>query len=133
MDEGELWPGPEWPEMPVLLECAGEDGSGWGHQRSPSTYILWVWESGEWREVARAASVGREWTWDLEQAARRALGQGKRRPPEIDPAAVRERVARVLEAELEGLDQAGQAEVLSAVHDELAARIVGERAWRAAA
>jgi hypothetical protein len=98
-------------------------------------YILWVFDAGagEWREVARAMSVGREWTWELEEAAKRALGQGKRREGQIDLVVVRRRIVEVLEGALDGLDQASQAEVLSAVHDELAARIVGEGWWRRAA
>ena len=63
----------------------------------------------------------------------RALGQGRRRAAEIDLTEVRRRIVRALEQELEGLDAARQAEVLSVAHDELAARIVGERQWRRAA
>jgi hypothetical protein len=52
IDDAELWPGEEWPAVPLLLECAGRDfaapmrriASGFGGKRRPIIHILWRYE-----------------------------------------------------------------------------------------
>ncbi len=129
IEEAALWPGPEYPAVPVLLECAGALESGWGHRRMPLTYILWRYEprgEGElaWRELARAASVGPEWADDLARAARRALaplGPGQAAP---DAWAISARVLAAIELAMADLDPGVEAEVMSLVYDQVAARVV---------
>jgi len=124
LKECELWPAADYPEVPLLLECAGSDGSGWGHPRAPCVYILWRWEqaAGAWRELARAASVNRDWTEDLGPIAKRQLEPP--RPVLVDPRAAVGRMMATLEHELEPLDRQAQRVVLLAAYDQVAARVV---------
>lgn len=125
MDEAELWPAPQYPAVPVLLECAGSDGRGWGHRRSANTYILWLYErtSGEWAELARAVGQAWEWCYILGPVAARVLAQQLpiRPPAEIGPLA--ERIRSLLEGELSNLPPEDRSKVLGLLHDQLAARL----------
>jgi hypothetical protein len=69
---GHLWlDGPLYPPGAVIqlsdktgnlvLECAGPESAGRGHNRSEVLWILWRWERGDWRECGRALAIGREW------------------------------------------------------------------------
>lgn len=75
--ESELCPGPEYPRTPVLLEHAGIAEAGWGHRRSTQLYVLWRYEreTGEWKELARAAGYGEDWACYLIPIAERALSE----------------------------------------------------------
>ena len=120
----DLCPGPGWPEVPLLLECAGPGGTGWGHRRRPTLYILWRYDpaAGEFREVARMASQNRDWTLDLGPIARRLL-----RPPGpvlIDPEGLSRRLIAALDREMEPLDREAQRIVLLAFYDRVASRVV---------
>lgn len=113
------------PEPAILLECAGSVGGGRGHRRAPFLYVLWQFDraTGEWRELARVASVDADWTRDLGPIAARALSPP--RPLLVDPGAVAHRLMLSLEEELEPFDQAVQRVILLRVYDELAARAAG--------
>jgi hypothetical protein len=118
----------ELPEPAVLVECAGSDGSGHGHRRSATTYILWQFDRarGEWRELARAASVGREWASDLRSIALRALGH---EPAPFIPPTTQETIARVLalvEGELRGVRAETVLDLMGALHDRLAAHAAAQ-------
>lgn len=86
---GHLWlDGPLYPPGAVIqlsdktgnlvLECAGPESAGRGHNRPEVLWILWRWATislnpakwsgacgavsgGEWRECGRALAIGREW------------------------------------------------------------------------
>jgi hypothetical protein len=124
VEEADLRPAADWPAKPVLLECAGPAGGGWGHRRAAYLYILWVYEGADWREVARAQSVGAEWTWDLAGPARRAMGEGNKASVVVDVKVVARKVAAILRAELAALPAEQRPVMATLVHDELAARMV---------
>jgi hypothetical protein len=107
----------------LLLECVGSFGPGRGHNRNPELYIRWRLEGDDWREVARAASVGRDWTLDLGPIARRELQPPK--PYLLDPEAAAARVIEALDRELEPLRLEAQVLVVRAVYDRFAARMAG--------
>jgi hypothetical protein len=116
-------PRDELPDGSLLLECAGAEKGGRGHNRSPDLYILWRLDRDTWREVARAASVGRDWTLDLGPIARRELQPPK--PFLVDPEASAARVIAALDHELEPLRREAQVLVVRAVYDRFAARMAG--------
>ena len=124
IDEQDLQPSPDYPETPLLLECAGGDGSGSGHRRSQQIYILWRYEggAGNWEEVARTASANRDWTYDLGPIARREIYA---KPVLVDSEAAAERVIEALQAELDPLERKAQRLVILALYDRVAARVVG--------
>lgn len=118
---GALVPLIEIEERGLLLECAGAGLGGRGHVRAPVLYVLWRYDTatGNWREVARAASVNHDWTIDLGPIARRELAPD--RPILMDPMASAARVVEVLERELEPLEFKARVLVVRAVEDRLAA------------
>jgi hypothetical protein len=113
----------------ILLEHAGLDRSseperrpdGYGRAAWPNLYILWRHDRQVWRELARATSFDWSWTLDLGPIARRALAD--ERPPVV-PEAVAERIAKVLDGELDAVEGQALAFVLHWVHNHLATRIV---------
>jgi len=110
------------PAGALLLECAGDQLGGSGHKRAPCVYILWRLEGEAWREVARAASVGRDWTVDLGPIARREL---EARPVLVDPEAAADHVMLALDREMESLNAEARCLVARAVYDRFAARVAG--------
>jgi len=117
---GALVPLIEIPEPGLLLECAGVEPGGRGHVRAPTLYILWRYDTrpGYWSELARAATVNRDWTLDLGPIAQRELEPA--RPILIDLAAVTRRVVELLDRELEPLEFKLRVLVVRAVEDRLA-------------
>jgi hypothetical protein len=107
----------------LLLECAGAEPGGRGHVRAPTLYLLWRYDrvAGQWREVARAASVGRDWTLDLGPIARRELEPP--RPVLVDPEVAADHVLAALDKELAPLRREAQCLVVRAVYDRFAARV----------
>lgn len=110
-------------EPALLLECAGSEPGGRGHVRAPTLYLLWRWNklACQWREVARAASVKRDWTLDLGPIALRELEPP--RPVLVDPEAVADRVLGALDRELAPLRREAQCLVVRAMYDRFAARV----------
>ena len=122
---GGFIPAAEIQEPGLLLECAGVLPGGWGHSRAPTLYLLWRWDrpAGRWRELARVASVGRDWTLDLGPIARREF-----EPPGpllVDPEAAAGRLMAAFEQEIEALEFKARVLVLRAVQDRLAAGMAG--------
>lgn len=124
IDHAALWPTPQHPRVPVLLECAGSDGTGWGHRRSPLIYILWRYDQdqGEWIELARA--VGQAWDWCevLGPVAARALAEQLPVRPPPDVGALAQRMARLLDDELGAVAPEERWKLLAIIHDQLAWR-----------
>ena len=118
--ERDLWPAPDYPSVPVLLEYAGPAGG----RRRPSRYlyVLWRYESGEFRELARATAESTEWVEDLKQAAKRAM-VGPLPFPVADTHAAAERVLQALDHELAPLERGEQAEALSWLYEQFTARM----------
>jgi len=125
LEESALWPGEDWPRMPVLLECAGNEMPGWGHRRTPVTYILWRYEGGEWRELARTSAIGIEWCLILGPVARRAVvGEIPARSAR-ECAEIADQIYRAIEeVVLRRLTQPDAAHVVARLHDLLATRVL---------
>lgn len=111
------------PEPCVLLECAGPVGPGRGHNRAEVLYLLWRWDVADWREIARAASVGAEWVQDLAPIALRALSARKGMAVAVDAETVALRVIEVLESGLAQLSEKGKGEALGIIHDQIVGRL----------
>jgi hypothetical protein len=124
IDESELWPSEDWPEVPVLLECAGITEVGWGHRRSVYTYILWRYERdrGEWREIARTTGTSSEWCCILGPIARSlVVGEIPARPKCEIVDLAEQLVAAIEELVLRRLTDADCMMLLSHLHELLAA------------
>lgn len=130
--ESALWPSPQYPQVPLLLEFAGSDCSGWGHRRSSALYLLWRYQDGEWREVARTAAESNEWCAVLAPVAARLLQQdGRPKPMAVE--ALADRIRRLLEAEFDRAGPDDRWKVAAIVHDQLAVRLVDPRCLQRAA
>lgn len=125
--ESALWPSPQFPKVPVLLEYAGNDGAAWGHRRAPAMYVLWRYQAGQWGEVARASAYTDEWCFVLGPVAAQLVGG---QFPAAEASGLAERIQRFLDAELGGAPRAERWKALAIVHDQLAARLLREQARR---
>ena len=126
--ESDLWPDEDFPSAPLLLEFAGADrpARGWNRHKSDQTVILWRYDrdSGAWGELGRVSAPGAMWTAGIEPLVREALSEEYLDQVAPDLAAIRERIAAAISAELDVLsDERSRASVLTLVHDELACRI----------
>ena len=112
------------PLAGLLIECAGSQG-GHGHNRGPTTYILWRYEreAGEFRELARVASVGRDWTQDLGPIVKQQLHPP--RPVLVDVGAIAGRLIQAFERETEPLESRARLLVVREIQDRLAAGVAG--------
>jgi hypothetical protein len=124
VEETELRPSAAWPEIPLLIEFAGNDGAGHGWNRAPDVHILWRYDRGrrEFEEIARVRSHGAEWFHHLAPIVDREI----RRP---DPDHVEEaraaslRLVAALDLELDELADEGQRRALAMLYDQVAARL----------
>jgi len=100
-----------------------------GEKNSQYLYVLWEYDrkAREWRELARVWAESWEWALELGPLARRALEPVRELP---DLRRVGERLAALIERELEPLEARQRAQVAGVLHDQFAARMV---AWAAAA
>jgi hypothetical protein len=124
IDHAELWPDDRYPATPVLLEFAGSDHSGSGHNRSNQIYVLWRFEPERgWVEIARTLCVGAEWIPLLLPIAQRELGG----PARVD-SDLAAKVADVflcrLDDELKELGAGDRGLVLNFVFEQVSARMM---------
>jgi hypothetical protein len=123
VEESALWPTPDYPLIPLLIEYAGSDGSGLGHNRSRDVHVLWryVRARQDFEEVARVASHGAEWVYDLRPIVERELVR-----PAIDDnargRAAASRLAALIDGALDELEDAGRESALAALYNQVAAR-----------
>lgn len=117
--EAELWPAPEYPAAPILLESAGIALAGWGHRRSQKLYILWRYErdTGAWREIARVVSATADWVWEMAPIARQAIEEQRAPRPAMEPAAVRVSACQALEDLVGELADGEKRVALAAIYD----------------
>jgi hypothetical protein len=124
-----LWPTPAHPEIPILLECAGNPRPERGHRRhgQEDTYILWRFdpERKEWEEIAR--SMGESWTWaiDLRQVAIRALEESRGKQIQIF-AGLKDVLARMrhsLDVEIQSLPVPDRGRAVAVLHDDFCVRL----------
>jgi hypothetical protein len=126
VDESALWPDARYPAKPVLLEFAGSDHTGSGHNRSNQIYILWRYEPepGEWVEIVRCLTQNADWITYFIPIALAELGGMP--APDADVAAhVAERLAAQLDQELKGLSRDDRSLVLNLFSEQVAARMMG--------
>ncbi len=120
----DLWPHEGYPRTPVLLECAGSDHSGRGHNRSKQIYVLWRFEAKRgWVELARTLTEGAEWIVHLMPLALRELGGPARLDPDLAANVATTFLGR-LDDELKELGAGDRALALSFVYEQLAARMM---------
>ena len=120
----DLWPAPDFPATPLLIEYAGSDRTGWGHRRSNSIHILWRFDAGnkEWVEVARATGKGTEWLSALVPATLAQLGPRDLLKPADFAERASSRVLILLDRELELLALADRGAMLSVLYEKVTAR-----------
>jgi len=124
INESDLWPTPEWPERPLVVEYAGSDRSGHGHRRSAHNYFLWSYNPGApgWAEIARASAVGIEWVEILKPVALRYLTAAN--PANVTIATdATSRVLCLLESELEPLEAADRQTLLGLLWEQVLGRM----------
>lgn len=127
VDESALWPSPEYPEIPILLEYAGSDRTGRGHNRSNDVYLLWRYDRarGAWVEIARSVSRGAEWIERIKAVALLELGLPVLPADPADTASaagITDRVLGLLDRELERLCPQDRHLVMNFVYQEFSAR-----------
>ncbi len=126
IEESALWPTPDYPAVPLLLEYAGNDRTGRGHNRSNDIYLLWRYEreSGRWVALLKCTGQGTDWIAPVKQ---RALAELARTAPPLSCTHASDVCVRVLAAldhELELLDTVNRHLVMSFVYQEFSARAV---------
>lgn len=126
--QSDLWPDPQYPEVPLLLESFPGPAYGIrGHRRCDSIYVLWRWDaaSRSWGELGRTSSKAWEWAMELRPLALRALRASKRlqEPAGADVIAIAERISGAMDSELRLLDRSDRSRVLSVLYNHLAARM----------
>jgi hypothetical protein len=125
VEDSALWPDARYPARPLLLEFAGSDRTGRGHNRSNQIYILWRFEPDQWQwvEIARVFTQGAEWVPMLLPLALRELGGVM---PAPDPAAALDSMKRFLAQLDDELRQVGSQERAIAIgfmYEQLGARL----------
>ena len=122
IEESALWPDEEYPPTPLLLEYAGTDGSGWGHNRSNDIYVLWRYDRGRFIEIARCISQGADWVATLRPLALAEIGRERAPVDAHAAAAISERLLGVLDLELERLSEAEKVLLMNLIYQEFSAR-----------
>ncbi len=70
VSESALWPTPQHPRVPVLLEYAGA-----ANDSGEKLFVLWRYERGAFVEIARAVGLSWEWAVELRGPAVAAMAQ----------------------------------------------------------
>ena len=127
IEEAQLWPDGSYPRNPLLVEHAGADKPGRGHNRhkSDNTAVLWRYErvAGKFLEVGRVAAPAGMWALLLEPLVRDTLARDAGDVPAPDVDLIRDRITRFLAAEFDIIPDSDRYRILTLVHDELASRI----------
>jgi hypothetical protein len=126
VEESELWPEEGYPETPLLIEFAGRDRVGRGHNRSTWLHVLWRYDlhRREWAELCRASSVGAEWVEYLKPAILAELRNEPRCP--VDAAArASGKVLMLLDGELDQLSDEERRLAMTLVYEQVTARLAG--------
>jgi hypothetical protein len=124
-----LWPTPAHPEIPILLECAGNPNPARGHNRhaQSDTYILWRFDPAikEWVELARSSSESWTWAMDLRSVAIRALEESRGRQIQVFAGLhdVLVRMRQMLDREIQQLPPPDRGRAVAVLHDEFCFRL----------
>jgi hypothetical protein len=112
--EASLWPGPDWPRIPHLIEIFASEQSSSGHGGSRIDVILWRYESYEWRQVCRLEGYDSSaWMVMMEPIITQSLNESRPRVEPPDIHAIAERLAAPIAAELAALQSEEQREALA--------------------
>ncbi len=124
-----LWPDARYPKVPILLEFAGSDYSGHGHNRSRQIYVLWRLdlEHSVWVEVSRTLSQAAEWIPQLLPIALRELGGIPAPDPDI-AFRFAARFLRLLDDDLKSLGAGDRWLAMNYLYEQFAARVAGLQA-----
>lgn len=125
VEHGALWPNAGFPDTPLLIEFAGSDRTGSGHNRSKQIHILWRFDlkKTEWVEIARTLSLGSDWIPHLVAIALKELG-GPPPPDATEAVKASSRFLSGLDSELRALGEGEQGMVLNLVYEQVAARLI---------
>jgi len=125
-----LWPTPEHPRIPILLEYAGTADAtperGHRRRRQPDIYVLWRFdpEAKTWSELGRSASLSWTWALELRPLAIRALEESRGKAVEVFSGLekVLERIRHVLDQQIQQLPPPDRFRAVAAMHDEFFVR-----------
>lgn len=123
VEQSQLRPDPSYPENPVLLEFAGSDCAGRGHNRSGQIHVLWRLEDHYWVEVAKSIGKGADWVEQLRPLALREVGG----PPAADQKLAFQTATGLvsrLDEDFRNLSNVDRQIALSLVYEQIAARMV---------
>jgi hypothetical protein len=122
--EKDLWPTPDHPETPLLLEYVGSDRSGHGHRRSQHLYILWQYRNRQWKEIVRASAEALEWIDVIRPVALRYLASKESRESGVSPAvSAASRVLAVLRSELDHIGMSDRRNFLGLLYEQFTAQL----------
>lgn len=123
--ETALWPTPRAPKIPVLVECTISPRSRAGVCRfkGEMMYILWRYEHQEWIEVSRCYDREGAWWSTMHPLIVRELARSDAQPKDPDLAVISSQTAQYLDDQIRDLNGPERAQMLTSVHDQLAARI----------
>lgn len=129
IDEAELWPTPEYPSVPLLLEYAGKKRKFLNDRNADDVHILWRYDRAtrSWGEIARCLSKGADWASHMCPIAIAEMTRAKpaaTRDATVLAAEVSSRVLRLLDDELDRLPLADRTVVMDLVYHQFAARAV---------
>jgi hypothetical protein len=131
-----LWPTPEYPKIPVVLEAAVPEHllRGPARRHQPNTRILWRFdpELKTWSEIARVLTDSGTWAMDLRAIAARLLEEshGPRIFKSLDD--VVDRVCCALDEEIKQLRKPDRQRAVPILYDIIFSRLVRQlpRDWR---
>jgi hypothetical protein len=126
-----LWPTPDHPAVPVLLECAGslsKPATGHARRSQEDLYLLWKFdaERAQWKEIARSSSTDWSWAIDLRPIAVRLLRESRGAEVQVF-AGLQEvctRLWQALDEEIGRLAPPDQLRAGAALHDQLCFRML---------
>lgn len=123
VEAAQLRPDLSYPEKPVLIEFAGTDRTGSGHNRSADIHVLWRLEADGWLEIARTICKGADWVQQLRPLAMREVGG----PPAADPHLAFQTAKQLvnrLDEDFLNLSASDRQVALGLVYEQIAARMV---------
>jgi hypothetical protein len=120
VEESKLRPSPEYPRVPVLLECAGVFG-GRGHHRGECLWVLWRLDGASWDELGRAKAEDWRWQEVLQPLASAAVDAERPAPVPVDISGICDRVLAFVDAELRPLQECDRIRALSTMEHDLCA------------
>ena len=121
----DLRPDETWPRVPLLLEMAGSDRTGSGHNRSGFLYVLWRYDvkpPAGWRELTRAVSRSTDWVEHMRPIVLAELG-GPVAPDLIAVERACTRLLKDVDGTASGFGSEERGILFSMLHQQMAARL----------